>query len=149
MCSSNKVSRDLDLPNPIKQSTMNTLESVISEKIQADYASHREPFFVVNLETIVERFRLWKATFPMVKPFYGIFQVRFLFFLTFFAAVKCNPNPGVLHTLARLGTGFDCASKQEMDTILGMGIDQSRIIFANPCKMDSHISHAREVSVKR
>ena len=71
------------------------------------------------------------------------------FFLTFFAAVKCNPNPGVLHTLARLGTGFDCASKQEMDTILGMGIDQSRIIFANPCKMDSHISHAREVSVKR
>jgi len=64
-------------------------------------------------------------------------------------AVKCNPNPGVLQTLARLGTGFDCASKNEIDTVMGMGVTQDRILFANPCKMESQIMHAREVNVKR
>jgi len=108
------------------------IDSIISQKVEHD--TKREPFFVVNLETIVEKFRQWRETLPMVVPYY---------------AVKCNPNPGVLQTLARLGTGFDCASKNEIDTVMGMGVTQDRILFANPCKMESQIMHAREVNVKR
>ena len=53
--------------------------------------------------------------------------------------MKCNYDPTLLRTLASLGTGFDCASKQEIVTILNLGVDPSRIIYANPCKQNSHI----------
>ncbi|KAM0746702.1 hypothetical protein T439DRAFT_293537 [Meredithblackwellia eburnea MCA 4105] len=63
-----------------------------------------------------------------------------------FFAVKCNPDPLVLHLLARLGFGFDCASQPEIHSILSLSpslsISPSRIIYANPCKAPSFIRHA-------
>lgn len=61
-----------------------------------------------------------------------------------FFAVKCNPDPHVLHLLAALGLGFDCASQPEISSILSLPIpvDPSRIIYANPCKAPSFIRHA-------
>jgi len=70
----------------------------------------------------------------MVEPFY---------------AVKCNPNPAILHTLERLGTGFDCASRDEIDRCLDMGVPPEKLIFANPCKLESHILHAKMRNVKK
>lgn len=55
----------------------------------------------------------------------------------------------MLHTLERLGCGFDCASREEMDRVLEMGVAVERIIFANPCKLPSHIAHAKLRGVKR
>jgi len=66
---------------------------------------------------------------PRVKPFY---------------AVKCNSDPFVLKTLASLGTGFDCASTEEIKTMLGLGVEPENIIFANPCKAVSNIRYARD-----
>ena len=57
-------------------------------------------------------------------------------------AVKCNYDPVLLRTLAALGAGFDCCSEQEINTILNLGVDPSRIIYANPCKQNSHIRYA-------
>lgn len=61
-----------------------------------------------------------------------------------FFAVKCNPDPHVLHLLAALGLGFDCASQPEISSILSLpiAVDPSRIIYANPCKAPSFIRHA-------
>lgn len=53
----------------------------------------------------------------------------------------------VLEVLAALGTGFDCASKAEIDKILGLGVSPNRIVFANPAKPASHIRHASTVGV--
>lgn len=50
--------------------------------------------------------------------------------------------------LAVLGTGFDCASKSEIQTILDLGVDASRIIYANPCKQASFIRYAAEHDVR-
>lgn len=58
------------------------------------------------------------------------------------AAVKCNDSQLVLSVLAALGTGFDCASKAEIAKVTDLGVDTSRIIFANPTKMASHIRYA-------
>ena len=69
---------------------------------------------------------------PRVEPFY---------------AVKCNNESGILQILASLGTGFDCASKAEIEQVLSLGVDPSRIVYANPCKMRSHIKYAREGNV--
>lgn len=55
----------------------------------------------------------------------------------------------MLRLLAELGTGFDCASKQEIETVLKMGVDPSRIIYAQPCKTKSYIRYAAQQSVKQ
>ena len=74
----------------------------------------------------------------MVCPSYII---NILFYHVFFSilAVKCNTDPILLKCLAKLGTGFDCASKSEIGSILDMGVSPERIVFANPCKPQSHI----------
>ena len=63
--------------------------------------------------------------------------------------MKCNPDPQVLRLLAALGTGFDCASKAEIDQVLKLGVDPSRIIYAQPCKTRSYLRHAIHHGVKQ
>ncbi|KDO30878.1 hypothetical protein SPRG_04780 [Saprolegnia parasitica CBS 223.65] len=89
-------------------------------------------FYVVDTAAIEERYNLWMQHLPFVKPYY---------------AVKCNPDQRILSTLARLGTGFDCASMAEVNDVLCAGVDASNIIYANPCKQPSHISFAATTGV--
>lgn len=63
--------------------------------------------------------------------------------------MKCNPDPQVLRLLAELGTGFDCASKAEIEQVLNTGVDPSRIIYAQPCKTKSYIRYAAQYGVKQ
>lgn len=68
--------------------------------------------------------------FPRVEPFY---------------AVKCNPDPVVIKTLAILGCNFDCASKNEFRLVHELTADLPRkpeIIFANPCKPRADVIEA-------
>jgi ornithine decarboxylase len=64
-------------------------------------------------------------------------------------AVKCNPDPQVLRLMTELGMGFDCASKNEIETVLKMGVDPSRIIYAQPCKTKSYVRYAASSGVKQ
>ena len=90
-------------------------------------------FFIVDLSIIINQYNKWITNLPRVKPFY---------------AVKCNPNQNIIKTLAILGAGFDCASKNEIiDVLEAVNNDASRIIFANPAKSDSHLRYARSVDV--
>jgi ornithine decarboxylase len=68
--------------------------------------------------------------------------------ITPFYAVKCYPEPGILKLLNALGTGFDCASKGEVELMLNMGVHPSRIVFAHPCKRASDIRYAKEHGVQ-
>lgn len=56
--------------------------------------------------------------------------------------MKCNSSHQVLSLLADLGTGFDCASISEINKILELGVDPSRIIYANPAKHPGHLREA-------
>ena len=51
--------------------------------------------------------------------------------------------------LAELGTGFDCASKAEIDQVLSLGVDSSRIVYAQPCKTKSYVRYAAQRDVKQ
>uniref|UniRef100_A0AC34F7L3 Ornithine decarboxylase n=1 Tax=Panagrolaimus sp. ES5 TaxID=591445 RepID=A0AC34F7L3_9BILA len=95
-----------------------------------------EPFLVVNLTTLVTKFQQWQKELPRVKPFY---------------AVKCNDDPVILKTLAELGTGFDCASKGEINKVLGelQLTSAENIVYANPCKTRGFIAHAQTMGVYR
>ncbi|KAE8347569.1 hypothetical protein BDV24DRAFT_146413 [Aspergillus arachidicola] len=90
------------------------------------------PFFVADLGQVTRQHRRWKLNLPNVQPFY---------------AVKCNSDPLLLRALAELGTGFDCASIEEMRSVLALGVDPSRIIFANPCKPAAALDYAREAGI--
>jgi hypothetical protein len=63
--------------------------------------------------------------------------------------VKCNSDPTLLAWLAGLGTGFDCASTEELYTVLSLNVDPARIIFSNPCKAPAALIFARQVGVTR
>ncbi len=68
--------------------------------------------------------------------------------MTINLAVKCNPNTAIVQTLANLGTNFDCASSAEIAQVLGSNVSASRIIYANPTKMKSHIKYAKANGVE-
>ncbi|MED6106360.1 hypothetical protein PIB30_004135 [Stylosanthes scabra] len=87
---------------------------------------------VLDLGVVMDLMHNWSKMLPTVQPFY---------------AVKCNPNPSLLGTLAALGSNFDCASKSEIETVLSLGVSPDRIIYANPCKSVSHINYAASVGV--
>ncbi|KAE8734679.1 Ornithine decarboxylase [Hibiscus syriacus] len=90
------------------------------------------PFYVLDLGAIRSLVHTWFHNLPLVQPFY---------------AVKCNPNPVFLEEMAALGTGFDCASRAEIETVLSLGVSPDRIVFANTCKPVPHIKYAAEVGV--
>ncbi|MBN3298302.1 AZIN2 inhibitor, partial [Amia calva] len=90
-------------------------------------------FLVADLGQLVLRLQRWLHALPRARPFY---------------AVKCNTCPGVLCTLAQLGIGFDCASQEELELVLGLGVTPHRIIFAQTCKVLSHLQYAAQHGVQ-
>jgi len=93
-----------------------------------------DTFFVADLGHVYRQYLRWKRNLPRVKPFY---------------AVKCNPDPQVLRLLSALGTGFDCASKTEIEQVLNLGVESSRIIYAQPCKTNSYVRYVRTQGVRQ
>ncbi|XP_068587582.1 ornithine decarboxylase-like [Cebidichthys violaceus] len=100
------------------------LDSKIKERGLTD---NEEPFYVANLDSIFERHLRWRTNLPRVKPFY---------------AVKCNNDASVLRMMSALDTGFDCASKGEIQLMLSLGVTPDKIIYAHTTKPLSHIKYA-------
>ncbi|XP_069478547.1 antizyme inhibitor 2-like [Ambystoma mexicanum] len=92
----------------------------------------KDAFYVADLGDVVKKHLRFVKALPRVTPFY---------------AVSCNSSPGVLQTLADLGTGFHCWSKTELELVEGFGVPPERIIYANPCKQPSHMQHAARTEV--
>lgn len=62
-------------------------------------------------------------------------------------AVKANPAPEILSRLVSLGSGFDAASRVEIEMCLKAGASPSRISFGNTVKKPSDIAFAHAVGV--
>ncbi|KRX57220.1 Ornithine decarboxylase [Trichinella sp. T9] len=92
-----------------------------------------EAFFLFDLGKLIRLHQRWIEHLPQIHPFY---------------AVKCNDNKLLLSLLASMGVNFDCASKNEIETVLSIGVSPERIIFANPCKPRSAIEYANSQNVR-
>ncbi|KAL6995921.1 Ornithine decarboxylase 1B, chloroplastic [Sarracenia purpurea var. burkii] len=92
----------------------------------------KESFYVLDLARVASLMDRWTRSLPTIRPFY---------------AVKCNPDPTFLSAMAALGASFDCASRAEIQTVLSLGVSPDRIIFANPCKAETHIKYAAGVGI--
>lgn len=107
-----------------------SIETIIHDKIGSN--SQERSFYVADMYDIYKKHLKWQRLMPRIKPFY---------------AVKCNNLPEIISFLASLGTNFDCASKQEIQQVLALGVSSDKIIYANPCKTNAFIRHAKNVQV--
>lgn len=117
----------------VQQALAEQLASIEQESHNLDNVENGAAFFVADLGEVVRQHVRWQQNLPRVIPHY---------------AVKCNPDNQVIRLLAALGTGFDCASKAEIQQVLDLGVSPERIIYANPCKAASYIRYAGSVDVQ-
>ncbi|GJQ09800.1 hypothetical protein GpartN1_g1591.t1 [Galdieria partita] len=117
-------------PEPVLQvSAWTPIESVLGDFIQKGEES---AFYVVDLGSVIMKYFEFVRQLPRIKPHY---------------AVKCNPDEQIIRILAELGCNFDCASKAEISLVNSCGVSGERIIYANPCKPESHLRYAVEHGV--
>jgi len=117
-----------------KESIEDIVYEHINAKDQTQKTSELEAFYLINLAQVVKMYNLFTKNLPRVRPYY---------------AVKCNSDSALLSLLAALGSGFDCASLKEMQTVENLGLEFSKdVIFANPCKQTSHMEYAKEKGVE-
>jgi len=127
-----RVPRDVVRKFEVKAVT-EKIETLIAQTLE-DFAREKdEAFYFIDLGTVVRKYKQWLSLLPRVTPFY---------------AIKCNPNPAIIKTLGSLGVNFDCASRTEIQQVLGAGFESNRIIYANPTKMKSHITFAKGSGVE-
>ncbi|XP_067677625.1 ornithine decarboxylase-like isoform X2 [Haliotis asinina] len=114
---------------PAKQTTAEKVAAAVNAR---ELKGVDDAFYVMDVGDVVSNHQRWQRLLPRVEPFY---------------AVKCNSDPLLLRVLYELGTGFDCASKCEMDMVLQMGVTADKIVYANPCRQISHLQHAAKKSI--
>jgi len=112
----------------------NEVEIISALEHQINVNGEETAFYIANLQALESQYKKWRGNLPQFQPFY---------------AVKCNNDVNVLSTLASLGTNFDCASMEEIRSVLALGVSVDRIIYANPCKEVSNIKYAYEKGVER
>jgi len=114
---------------------MHALKKVASSEAMQ---KSNDAFYVVDLNEVKNMYHQWQTLIPRVQPYY---------------AVKCNPDPWILSTLAELGAGFDCATPAEMEAVceaascLPSFHAEDKILYAHPIKQPSHVKQARELGV--
>lgn len=120
---------DFNMINKLKELTQRT--SLVQDSDEKIY--NNDSFYIIDIGQIVRKINEWKEHLPMVQPFY---------------AMKCNPDDAIIVALSTLGVSFDSASMNEIKKILSYDIESDRIIYANPCKSESHIKYAKDNNVK-
>jgi ornithine decarboxylase len=95
--------------------------------MMAEAKKYETPFLLVNLGIIRQRYQQLKELFPYAVVHY---------------AVKANPSQPVLELLQGLGSNFDVASINELDSLLALGVLPDRISYGNTIKKRAHVEYA-------
>jgi len=96
-------------------------------------AKHGTPVIAISENRIKHNYNVFRKIMPRVEVHY---------------AVKANGHRGVLNILRNLGSNFDVASFAEIEYLLSIGVDATRMIFSNPVKIDQDIVRAYNVGVE-
>lgn len=92
------------------------------------------PLLVLSLDEIKKNYRFLKKFLPRVKIHY---------------AIKANPHPDILRIMADMGSCFDVASDGEIQMLYDMGINGSRLIYANPVKTKAGLTACNSCGVRK
>lgn len=102
------------------------------EETEALAQEYGTPLLVLSLEQIEKNYRLLRTHLPRVKVFY---------------AIKANPHRRILELMRDLGSSFDVASDGEIMELSSLGVDGSRMIYANPMKTVNGLRACRNAGV--
>lgn len=91
------------------------------------------PNIVIDLHKVKANYVALKDALPYAHVYY---------------AVKANPGLPVLRLLDSLGSNFDIASRYELDRVLSLGIDPSRVSYGNTIKKAEDIKYFFEKGVR-
>ena len=103
------------------------------EKLVAFSKTMETPLIVIDLDQINENYQDLTNVFPQASIYY---------------AVKANPAQEILSLLASQMSNFDVASRYELDQLLALGVDGSRISFGNTIKKAKDIAYFYEKGVR-
>jgi ornithine decarboxylase len=92
------------------------------------------PYLVTDLDTVARRHAEFTAALPGVRAFY---------------AMKCNPSPEILTTLAGCGASFEIASLGELRLLQRLAVDPAEVLYSNPVKPPAHIAEAHAAGLWR
>lgn len=112
---------------------MNQYFRLNNKQARALAKQYGTPLLVVSTDEVEKNYTFLQKHLPNVKLYY---------------AVKANPEPNIVRTLARLGACFDVASDGEMAYLRDMGIDGERMIYANPIKTMRGLAMARKTKIR-
>jgi ornithine decarboxylase len=102
------------------------------EETEALAQEYGTPLLVLSLEQIEKNYGLLRTHLPRVKVFY---------------AIKANPHRRILELMRDLGSNFDVASDGEIMELSSLGVDGSRMIYANPMKTVNGLRACRNAGV--
>lgn len=102
------------------------------EETEALAQEYGTPLLVLSLEQIEKNYRLLRTHLPRVKVFY---------------AIKANPHRRILELMRDIGSNFDVASDGEIMELSSLGVDGSRMIYANPMKTVNGLRACRNAGV--
>lgn len=91
------------------------------------------PFLLMDTETVRQGFESLRQNFPYAKIYYS---------------VKSNPASEIISLVRDQGGCFDTASVYELDKVLGLGVDPSRISYGNTIKKRKDIKNFYDKGVR-
>ncbi len=94
---------------------------------------YEQPIILIKGDTIRAKAARFRTALPRVTPHF---------------AVKSNPDPRVLRLLKNQGIKFEIASKEELDSLLALGVPAAEIFYSNPIKSRVYLAHAAQCGVE-
>jgi ornithine decarboxylase len=85
------------------------------------------PFLALDVDVVKDKYLELRRSFPHAAIHY---------------AIKANPARKAVALLAALGSGFDVASRRELDLCLSLGVAANRISYGNTIKKARDIAYA-------
>ena len=93
---------------------------------------HGTPFFLFSIDEIKRKYKEFEKYFPGA-------EIRY--------AMKANAEPELLETLRDLGSGFEVASKHELEMLEKVQVAPERIIYGTSVKPAEHIAEFAKYGV--
>jgi ornithine decarboxylase len=107
-------------------------EANILEKARG--LSYPTPFFFTSKAVLKHNYETFTKLFSNGEVYY---------------ALKSNADPKILEYLSKLGSGFEAASKFEIESLLKVGVAPEKIIHGTSVKPASHIQFAYKIGIDR
>ena len=112
---------------------MNKTKGGFEKVVRRLVKKHSTPLMLISEAKLQQQYEAFVRHLACVTPYY---------------AIKANPQPEIIKAFIKLGAGFDVASGNELISVLKLGADPAKIIFANTIKSPADLALAKKSRVK-